>query len=809
MSSRKTQITLFLVLALVAGNTLAQSLIPIDPGTVTDGHVYLLEDETDSSANSNTGVIAGAPQVVDGLSGKAMQFNGTSDGIQPPNIATINLGTHQNKTVIAVFKCADVSKPAKQVVFEEGGTTRGMNIYVSEGLAYAGGWNPADYSPQWPGTFISAPIKSNEWHVVVAVLRGGGAGMEDDKFEMWMDGVLIGKGPGAELRSRSNNCGIGYQNSQTKFHDGNVSATGSYFEGVIDEVWILNYALTEAELADIAPNITGAKDPIPDKDTEDVLRDGLLSWTPGKYAVKHHIYFGDVFEDVNTATTPSAVLDVNTYDPGRMEFGKTYYWRVDEVNGAPDNTVFKGDVLNFQTEPHSIMIPVDVNHVTASSSTAFNPPSMLVNGSGLDGMTHGDNSDTMWLSDLPDLDPWFMVEFDRIEKLDRMLIWNYNTSDDGFIGWSVKDAKIEYSIDGENWTTFAESASIARAPGKPTYDEPEAIDFGMVPVKYVRVNILGNWGGILKQYGLAEVQFYGVPVMARTPDPASGSLDVLPDAVATWRAGLEVGHHAVYLSPDLNVVADGSVASISSNANSLDLAALDLQLGQTYYWRVDEVNEAEAPSVWAGDVWNFSTVPYLTVDDFEGYDNKSPNRPFQAWLDGFGYSADEYFPVAYPGNGTGSGVGHDIWSPGSLHFDGDIMETRITMEGSSQSMPFYYDNSAGTGSSEITAKTADLPVGQNWSRHGIQTLTLHFRADSLSEALDTTFDVTTQGDALWFSQDVNAFEDGDAARSGALGNNVQSSMQTTVEGPGTVSFYWKVSSEVDWDFLDFYIDDVM
>jgi hypothetical protein len=34
-------------------------------------------------------------------------------------------------------------------------------------------------------------------------------------------------------------------------------------------------------------------------------------------------------------------------------------------------------------------------------------------------------------------------------------------------------------------------------------------------------------------------------------------------------------------------------------------------------------------------------------------------------------------------------------------------------------------------------------------------------------------------------------------------------MQTTVEGPGTVSFYWKVSSEADYDFLEFSIDDVL
>ena len=31
-------------------------------------------------------------------------------------------------------------------------------------------------------------------------------------------------------------------------------------------------------------------------------------------------------------------------------------------------------------------------------------------------------------------------------------------------------------------------------------------------------------------------------------------------------------------------------------------------------------------------------------------------------------------------------------------------------------------------------------------------------------------------------------------------------MQTTVSGTGTVKFYWKVSSEDNYDFLEFYID---
>ncbi len=40
------------------------------------------------------------------------------------------------------------------------------------------------------------------------------------------------------------------------------------------------------------------------------------------------------------------------YDPeGRLEYGQTYYWRVDEVNAAPDSTIFKGMTWSFTVEP--------------------------------------------------------------------------------------------------------------------------------------------------------------------------------------------------------------------------------------------------------------------------------------------------------------------------------------------------------------------------------------------------------------------------------------------------------------------------
>jgi hypothetical protein len=367
--------------------------------------------------------------------------------------------------------------------------------------------------------------------------------------------------------------------------------------------------------------------------------------------------------------------------------------------------------------------------VTASSSSGESLPEKMIDGSGLTDNTHSTTQEDMWLSNSPDLNPWITFEFDNVQKLDHVAIWNSNSSSEAFIGWGIKDVNVEYSVDGVAWTALAESPQIVKAPGDPTYNTPQVIDLGLAVAKHVRLTILSNWGGLLMQYGVSEVQFYGLPVYAREPMPESGSVDVSLDSDASWRAGREASDHVLYLSTDANAVTDGTATSVTTSTSAVSLDSLDLQLSQTYYWRVDEVNDAEDPSTWAGPVWNLSTPAVLVVDDFESYGNKSPNRPFQTWLDGYGYSADEFFPVEYPGNGTGSGVGHDIWSPSSPYFGGSIMET-TNVYGGAQSMPAYYNNSAG-GVSETTRKFA---APQNWTAYGVKGLKLWFYGNPANTA---------------------------------------------------------------------------
>jgi hypothetical protein len=105
--------------------------------------------------------------------------------------------------------------------------------------------------------------------------------------------------------------------------------------------------------------ILHANRPIPLDGTEDAPIDTILEWEKGAYAETHDVYLGTDFNDVNDADrgTPLDVLvsqdhSTTTYDPpGFLELNTTYYWRIDEVNSAPDYTIFKGEVWSFTTRP--------------------------------------------------------------------------------------------------------------------------------------------------------------------------------------------------------------------------------------------------------------------------------------------------------------------------------------------------------------------------------------------------------------------------------------------------------------------------
>jgi hypothetical protein len=81
---------------------------------------------------------------------------------------------------------------------------------------------------------------------------------------------------------------------------------------------------------------------------------------------------------------------------------------------------------------------------------------------------------------------------------------------------------------------------------------------------------------------------------------------------------------------------------------------------------------------------------------------------------------------------------------------------------------------------------------------------------TLNQALDnSSLSFTSGGNASWFGETATAHFGGSAAQSGALGDNQSAWVQTTVVGPGTLTFYWRVSSEANYDFLEVLVDNVV
>ncbi|MEJ2703152.1 MAG: discoidin domain-containing protein [Sedimentisphaerales bacterium] len=510
-----------------------------------------------------------------------------------------------------------------------------------------------------------------------------------------------------------------------------------------------------------------ATNPSPPDEATDVSRDVALSWTPGDYAAStdgHVLYLSDSFDAVENRTVGGITVTDASYDPpGRLDFGQTYFWRVDEIDGPPDFTARPGNVWSFTTELSAY--PITNIIATASSSSVDKGPENTINGSGLDaaGLLHGNaGAGTMWLSDIAGPQPtWIMFEFDNVYKLDEMWVWNYNESLEPVIGLGFKDVTVEYSTDGVDFVTLGATHEFAQGSGAADYAHNTTIDFGGLPVKYVRLTANSNWKDLLPQFGLSEIRFFSIPVQASAPSPASGATGVDLNPVLGWKAGREASEHDVYLSEDPNAVADGTAPVTTVTGTSY--GPLDLDLGRTYYWRVDEVNDIESPALWLGSLWDFTTIDSLVLDDLESYtdDDAAGQAIWQTWIDGFGV----------PENG--SQVGY-LMPP---------YAEQTIIHGGAQSMPLFYDNAPGAATYSEASRT--LQSQRDWTVKGIAQLSIWFRGNpasvgSFTEGPAGTYTMTAAGTDIWDVADEFHFAYKTLNGAGSITAKVESVENTNV-----------------------------
>jgi hypothetical protein len=472
----------------------------------------------------------------------------------------------------------------------------------------------------------------------------------------------------------------------------------------------------------------------------DVERDATLNWVQSASATAYNVYFGTSSDEVQNADINSSLLvgpghDANSYDPGQLEYGLTYYWRVDEI-GTPASNVQKGKVWSFTVEPFARAISADDIIATASSQAEGQGPENTINESGLVDDLHSTDTFDMWATvDGEALPAWIQYEFDKTYQLNEMQVWNYN-GQTLLSAVGIMDVVVEYSTDGVTWSSNDSVSIFNKASGAEDYAYNTSIPFNGIPVKYVKVTTNSNWsGGFVNQCGLSEVRFLYIPVNARTPVPDDGATDVAIDVTLGWKAGREADEHNVYISTDEQAVTEGTVAPVTVAETSY--GPLSLDLGTTYYWRVDEVNNANATPIWEGNTWSFTTSDYRVVDDFESYNDipaglEGSNLIYLTWVDGYDNPST-----------NGSTMGYS---------SGASLETAIARSG--YSAPLMYNNTTA-GISKVTANTQDLPGGSDWTIGSPEQLVLWIYGDQNNPASEQMY-VEIDGVKKIFSGDIAA-----------------------------------------------------
>jgi hypothetical protein len=680
-------VMVLLVLDLALANAVCADLVgwwKMDDGSGTIAH--------DSTQNGNHGTLLGNPQWVPGYVGGALKLDGTDDYVALP------IGSMMDSlasSTLALWVNFSGQGGAWQRILDFGTSTANY-IYVCPQDG-SGALHVALTANTGVWTDIVAPTGGlpTGWHHLAVAIDG-----KARNVKIFLDGAVVADA--ATLYTLSD---LG---NTTQNWLGRSEYADPYFNGVLDDFRIYNEALSAAQIGKIVRGVMApASKPSPADGAVDVPRDHVLSWNAGEFAKTHDVYLGTAADDVQNAdrANPLNVLvspgqEADSYDPPAvLEFGKTYYWRVDEVNAAPGTTIFKGDVWHFTVEPYSY--PIQNVAATASSSNKGMEPEKTVDGSGLNAADeHSTVATEMWLSAKGAAQPaWIQFAFDRIYKLDQMWVWNSNQALESVLGVGAKSVLVEYSTDAVTWKALGEF-EFTQAGGLPAAHDT-TVDFAGAAARFVKLTIQSNWGGLLSQFGLSEVRFYAIPVLAREPNPASDATGVDPQVPLGWRAGREAASHQVYLSTDKQQVLDGTAPVSAVSAGTYEAPVL---LGQTYYWKVVEVNEAMTPTSWEGDVWSFTTNDSLVVDDFESYTDEEDQEIFSTWIDGLTTST------------SGSQVGY-LQAP---------FAERTIVHGGRQSMPLFYDNSKAPRISEAE-RTFQPP--QDWTRYGITALVIWFRGD--------------------------------------------------------------------------------
>jgi len=527
---------------------------------------------------------------------------------------------------------------------------------------------------QWGGT------DQDNLHIFSTVAPAIGewqhvAGMCDGSYsKVYINGEIVGEGPGgfrpdAALEA---NVTLGFGEDRDDYDES--------FNGLMDEIYIYNRTLSDNQIVDLFHGIPAsfvkADDPNPANGALHTDIWANLSWSPGDTAVSHDVYVGDNFDDVNDGIADTFQGNQNA----------TFI-----VVGFPGFPFPDGLVPGMTYYWRIDEVEADGTTIHKGNVWSFMvPPKTAYEPSPADGA--------------------------ELIEPDVQLSWT-----PGF------GAKLHTVYFGDNFDDV-DNAAGGLPQGTATYS-PGTLK--MAKTYYWRVD---EFDAIETYKG--DVWSFTTEGAVGSPDPANGAMDVEHTPTLTWSPGVYAASHQVFLGADEDAVKNADTSSPeykgSGNLSAESYESEKLLWNTTYYWRIDEANNANPDSPWTGKVWSFTTANFLVVDDFESYNDLDPADPeskriFNVWLDG------------YDDPTNGSLVGYE--SP-------PFAEQTI-VHGGNQSIPIYYDNSVGYSEATLT-----LTYPRDWTENGITTLSIWFRGVS-DNAAETLY-VALNGSAVVSHDNPNA-----------------------------------------------------
>ncbi|RED96654.1 T9SS type A sorting domain-containing protein [Marinoscillum furvescens] len=175
-------------------------------------------------------------------------FDGINDFYTMNNNNDLNLGGPAYKRSFVVQFTTGVDVITRQVIFEEGGASRGLNIYIFNGELYIGGWNLNDDGADAPWGFVSTAttVSANTDYIVTYIFDGNSC--LDGTITMYLNGAQIGQIPAiGGLYEHTGDIGLGAKYNDTYYENGGSNNDGDYFSGAIGEFIAYNVALNNPQ----------------------------------------------------------------------------------------------------------------------------------------------------------------------------------------------------------------------------------------------------------------------------------------------------------------------------------------------------------------------------------------------------------------------------------------------------------------------------------------------------------------------------------------------------------------------------------